>query len=199
MTAVHLPKPKNWQDFERQMLTLMQCVLGDPEADIIGSENQAQNGVDIHGTRKSNGQEVGVQCKKHWEAKLTENELRTELAKAKRFLPPLDVFILATTARRDSAIQEVARTLTKAERSSAHPIRVFVWGWQQIEERAAKHPTARKAFDPDFTPYIETVGEDIKATVVRVGAEMGRQSAGTSPPPNPRDAELLRRFRTLAP
>lgn len=213
MTAAHLPKPTNWQDFERSTWALARCVLEDPDAQMNGRQGQAQNGVDVFGTRKRDGKRVGVQCKKHWEEEVTEKELKAELAKAIGFSPPIDVFILATTAPRDAGIQEVARKLTETERSSARPIHVSVWGWDDIEERAAEHVEARKAFDPDFTPFIETVGKGIEAKVVDIAGDLGRQIAGVGdtlgqqlkelpiaqrPGHHPHDARLLEAFRGLA-
>lgn len=213
MVATHLPKPKNWQDFEHQIWVLARCVLVDPDAQMNGRQGQAQSGVDVFGIRKMDGKRLGIQCKKHWEREVTENELTGELAKAKGFTPPIDVFILATTAPRDAGIQEFARNLTEVERSGTRPIQVSVWSWEDIEERVAEHVDARKAFDPDFTPYIETVGRGIEAKVVDVGRDLGRQIAGmgdtvgrqlqesriaAGPRHHPHDERLLESFRGLA-
>ena len=105
LSSTSLPKPKNWQDFETKMRVLISCVLGDPNTQINGRSGQNQNGVDIYGYRNG-GCLVGVQCKKKYENKVTEKELRDEVKKAKSFKPRLSEFILATTAQRDTNIQE---------------------------------------------------------------------------------------------
>ena len=69
------PKPKNWQDFERQIETLAQCWLRDPNAQGNARQGQPQNGVDVYGRREKAGW-VGLQCKQKFEnverrAKLT--------------------------------------------------------------------------------------------------------------------------------
>ena len=63
-TSTSIPKPKNWQDFERHSCTLFRCILRDPHTSTHGRGGQAQDGVDIYGRRdKRDDQWVGVQCK----------------------------------------------------------------------------------------------------------------------------------------
>lgn len=183
-------KPKDWQEFERATRILVQCVLEDPNAQLNGRQGQPQHGVDIPGTRKSNGRRVGVQCKQHLHQAVTKKELQAELKKAMLFQPPIDEFILATTAPRDAAIQTVARQLTEDMRKADRPIHVAVWGWEDIEELAAEHVDAQKAFDPTYHPYAEKLGENI-------GRKIDDLVASEEQKHHPADERLLTDFRAL--
>ncbi|MEP3476426.1 MAG: hypothetical protein ABJN57_09425 [Hyphomicrobiales bacterium] len=153
LTFSELPKPTNWEHFERCCCKLFKCILEDPNAHMHGRGGQAQHGVDVYGYRKRDIENlVGVQCKKKYEKAVTEKELIDELEKAKKFEPRIKEFFLLTTAARDTKIQEVARKLTLELSKSDHPIEVIVWGWEDIHENAADHSSAWLAFDPTSNP-----------------------------------------------
>ena len=154
LSSTTLPKPVNWQDFERSTRTLFEAVLDDPNTQMHGRTGQPQSGVDIWGVRKATGSLVGIQCKKSSD-EITEKELKDEFKRARTFKPAIDEFILATTAPRDAKIQSVARHLTKRAANTSRPITVFVWGWEDIQESAALSQKAWRAFDPTFNPYAE--------------------------------------------
>ncbi len=157
LSNIVLPKPTNWQDFERIIRDLFECVLGDPDTQLNGRSGQPQHGVDVYGYRNQQTDYlVGVQCKKKLDDKVTEKELRDEVNKAKNFTPEISQFILVTTAPRDQKIQETARIITKELAETQHPIKVYVWGWQDIQEHAAKYEKAWKAFDPTWNPLLES-------------------------------------------
>src|SRR5690554_1219100 len=121
-SSAHLPKPKDWEEFERQMGVLAQEWLQDPHAECNGRQGQPQAGVDVFG-RRAGKIHVGIQCKKKYEKKVTEEELRAEVKKAATFRPSLQEFILATTAPRDAKIQEIARKITEERKDFT----VHVW------------------------------------------------------------------------
>lgn len=154
LSNTQIPKPKDWQDFERKMRVLVACVLDDPRAQQNGRSGQRQNGVDIFGTRTV-GHLVGVQCKKKLDKHVTEKELRAEVNEAKKFKPKLAEFVLATTAARDEKIQTTARLITEELASTECPMVVTVWGWDDIEEHVSRHVETIKAFDPTWTPLLE--------------------------------------------
>ena len=122
-SSISIPKPLNWQDFERNCIVLFECILCDPNTQLHGRTGQPQNGVDIWGRRGGQGTHwVGVQCKGKdidYGREVTEKELRAEVKKARKFRPTLSEFILATTAPDDAKIQEVARTITQENESRA--------------------------------------------------------------------------------
>ena len=120
-----LPEPSNWQDFERLCFDVFSRVWKTNDAEMHGRVGQPQAGVDVYGTDRVEGRFVGVQCKgkdQSYGNPLTANELREEIKKAKTFDPPLDVFILATTAPNDATIQKLARELTQKHKT-AWPVR----------------------------------------------------------------------------
>jgi tetratricopeptide (TPR) repeat protein len=151
LSSIELPKPKDWQDFERKTRVLFKHVLNDPSIQLHGRSGQRQNGVDIFGCRDGNPQfPVGIQCKQTFSESVGEKELRSEVSKARNFQPHLTEFILASTARRDVHIQKIARLITEELATSNHPLRVSVWGWEDIEENAAEHEAAFKTFYPSL-------------------------------------------------
>jgi len=171
------PKPKNWQDFERQIETLAQCWLRDPNAQGNARQGQPQNGVDVYGRREKAGW-VGLQCKQKFEKAVTETELRDEVKKAAGFEPKLAEFILVTTAPRDGEIQKVARQLTE----DRNDFSVHVWGWEDVENLVAQFPQARRVFDPDYSPIIaEEMRDNHAETTARLDEILAAiQSSGLS-------------------
>ncbi|MCB1057612.1 MAG: SUMF1/EgtB/PvdO family nonheme iron enzyme [Acidobacteria bacterium] len=110
--AHDLAPPSDWQAFERLCLDLFRELWNAPGAMRHGRDGQPQAGVDIFGLPSGSAEWFGVQCKKKLGTEVTEEELEAELEKAKGFNPKLTRFVLATTARCDAKIQEVARRLT---------------------------------------------------------------------------------------
>lgn len=165
--SISIPKPKNWQDFERHTRVLFQCILNDPNTMAHGRSGQAQQGVDVYGRRdRLNNHWVGVQCKeKSGSEKLTRAELEREVNEAKKFLPRLSELIVVTTAPDDAHIQRVARQKTQ-QHAEEGLFSVDVWGWGTLESEIIKYPQAAEAFHPDLTPYSrkqELVSEEILA------------------------------------
>jgi hypothetical protein len=200
MTPHSVRKPRNWQDFERNMRLLLQCVFGDPGTIMNGRQGQPQHGVDIYG-RLGGSKWFGVQCKQRLNVHVTPTELREEVAKARRFEPYISYFVLATSASRDGKIQREARRLTEANRRARRPMSVHVWGWEDIEDRAADYADALKAFDPHYSPFIEQAERRIQRTIGEASKRLERQIALLAPRHfrhNAHDDQLFRRFRTIA-
>jgi len=191
LSNVSLPKPKNWQDFERHTCVLFACVLNDPTTQQNGRSGQKQHGVDIFGYReKRHDCLVGVQCKEKMEAQVTKEELRAELDKAKNFKPPISEFILVTTAPRDQKIQEAARIITGELATTDQPIRVSVWGWEDIEYHASQHETAWNAFDPTYNSYAKRGFEKLELQMQRLGKSPDPFTNETRSP-TPSQTELI--------
>ena len=191
---ISLPKPKMWQDFETHTRVLFACVLNDPNTQHNGRSGQKQHGVDVYGYRDGSVDcLVGVQCKEKLEAHVTEQELRAEVAKAKNFKPPISEFILVTTAPRDQKIQEVARLITSELAKTDHPIRVSVWGWEDVEEHASQHEKAWNTFDPTFNPYAKQGFEKLELQIERLATSPNRLTNETrAPTPSQTEAILDR-------
>jgi tetratricopeptide (TPR) repeat protein len=192
LSGTTLPKPKNWQDFERQTRELFACVLNDPNTQLNGRQGQAQNGVDVFGYRnKDINCLVGVQCKEKYKDEVTEAELRDEVNKAKNFTPKLSEFILITTAPRDQKIQKSARLLTEELAQTSHPILVYVWGWEDIEEHASKYEQAWKAFDQTWDPFTQRGFEELSIKIDKLTESFNRPANGMrAPSSGPTDLHL---------
>jgi hypothetical protein len=183
LTSVSLPKPKNWQDFENHTRVLFACVLNDPDTQQNGRSGQKQHGVDVYGYRDRRiNCLVGVQCKNKFETAVTEKELCIEVGKAKHFKPAISEFILITTAPRDQKIQETARVITAELATTDRPIRVSVWGWEDIEEYASQYETAWNAFDPTFNPYARQGFEILELKLDKMAQAVDRLANETRPP-----------------
>ena len=118
-----LPSPSNWQDFERLCFDLFSRLWKTNDAQMHGRVGQPQAGVDVYGADRVENVFAGVQCKgkdQGFENPLTASELRDEVQKAISFDPLLKVFILATTAPNDEAIQKLARDITKEHKQKGH-------------------------------------------------------------------------------
>ena len=105
--------PNDSTAFESLCLDLWKYIWQDSDAQKHGRRGQRQDGVDIFG--HENGSVAGLQCKQKdgrlW-AKVTPDELTAEVVAARRFKPKLVRFILATTATRDTVVQQRANELT---------------------------------------------------------------------------------------
>ena len=147
------PPPKDWQAFERLCCDLWKKEWDDPHAKLHGRPGQADHGVDVYGQTVEGW--VAVQCKrKDIGLQLTEAIIRHEVEQAKKFAHPLIALTLATTARRDTAVQEIER-----EVDAEAPFRVSVASWNDIEDLLNKYPdVARqhyaKLLFPTATPHL---------------------------------------------
>lgn len=142
VTSVNLPAPADWQAFERLTRDLFESEWKTDDARANGRSGQEQHGVDVYGTDRVHNKWVGIQCKGRsggYGKALKEKDIREEVEKAKAFRPPLDRFILATTAPNDARIQEVARELNEKNRKELL-FEVDVMGWDEIKAVLNRHP-----------------------------------------------------------
>jgi tetratricopeptide (TPR) repeat protein len=181
-----LPEPKNWQDFERLCFDLYRRMWKTSDADMNGRQGQPQAGVDIFGTDRVEGKFVGVQCKgkdRGYGNKLTEPELKAEIQKAKRFIPSLDVFVIATTAPNDVHIQQIARTIS-CEHAKQELFEVRVQGWGTLQNYITDDPQLLSKHFRDLAPFdlIErmdagiSVTERVATQVARIGSQLSALS-----------------------
>jgi tetratricopeptide (TPR) repeat protein len=136
LSALQLPPPANWQDFETLCCDLWKSVWRDPNAQKNGRVGQPQHGVDISGRPNEGKNWAGVQCKgkdNYSEKKITKVELLAEIEKAKSFNPTLSAWTLATTGPKDAAVEALARQIT-AEHLEKGFFSVHVWSWKDIVE-----------------------------------------------------------------
>lgn len=171
------PAPKNWQDFERLTFDLFRRHWNSDDIELNGRAGQPQSGVDVCGTDYITGQDgsrfIGVQCKgkdSEYGHAVTERELRAEVEKALTFQPPLDLFVLATTAPNDVSIQAVARSIT-ADHRKAGKFAVQVKGWDTLRQLITDFPEVVSKHFQDFAPF-DLIG---KIDQVRAENDVGFQ------------------------
>jgi hypothetical protein len=126
-----LPKPKSWDDFEDITWEIYKRKWHDNHAQKHGRSGQAQNGIDIYGQEKSSDKYIGVQCKRYKDKKLTQKIIKEEIVKAECFSPQLSEYIIATTASRDTKLQDFVRSLNE-ERVSENKFPVYIVFWEDI-------------------------------------------------------------------
>ena len=129
---IQIPKPDRWQDFEDLCCDLWKSIWGDPNAQLHGRRGQKQNGVDIIGRPAYSHHYHAVQCKgkdDNTMSTLNEAEIDKESTEAEGIQPPIEDFIVATTANRDTKLQDHCRKLTTNPKP---PFSVGVWFWDDI-------------------------------------------------------------------
>lgn len=155
-----LPAPKHWQEFENLAFDVYRRMWRTNDAEMHGREGQPQAGVDVYGTDRVEQKFTGVQCKGKdgdLDAQVTEKELRAEVAKARTFQPPLDVFILATTAPNDQSIQKIAREIS-AEHAQLGLFEVRITGWKTLRNYVADFQDVLLKYYQDLAP-IDVAGQ----------------------------------------
>jgi tetratricopeptide (TPR) repeat protein len=167
-TSVAIQKPKDWQALERHSRLLFELSFGDPAVQNNGRVGQPQNGVDIYGRRDGGqGRRVGVQCKgkdADYGGEVTQAELRAEVKKTEEFVPPIEEFILLTTAPNDEKIQRTARLLEEELLLADRKLIIQVWGWERAQQEINRFPDAIKEFHPDATPFTDRILDSAEET-----------------------------------
>ena len=124
----NLPKPKSWDEFEDITWEIYKRKWHDNHAEKYGRSGQAQNGIDIYGQEKSSDKYIGVQCKRYEDNKLNQKIIKEEIVKAERFSSPLNEYIIATTALRDTKLQDFVRSLNEKRRlENKFPVYIVFW------------------------------------------------------------------------
>jgi hypothetical protein len=164
--AKQIAPPKEWGTFEDLCHALFKRLWRDPLAQKNGRRGQAQHGVDIFGSPNGHRQiYFGVQCKGkdgNYGNKVKWSEVLTEIAKAEKFSPNLDKWILATTAPSDAKLQEAAREIS-VERRRKGLFSVDVLGWEEIQALMAGAPDVIAEFYPEHADHLSQVVEVLRS------------------------------------
>jgi hypothetical protein len=148
ISSVEMPKPLNWQDFQRSCVPLFRNIIGDPQLQEWGREGQDQQGITLFGFRDQDPKRpAGNQCKRINEP-ITEETIRADIAKARKLRPDLTELAFATTSERDAKIQAVAAQITQELYVGGWACRITVMGWEDLRLEIAKYPDALEAFLP---------------------------------------------------
>ncbi|WP_333827577.1 hypothetical protein [Pararhodobacter sp.] len=150
--------PLYWQQFEELCAGLLTEVYGVPNAQQVGRPGQAQNGVDVFGTSARHGR-IGIQCKRL--SDLDENNnpypggpitralLRDAADDALSFVPDLKLWILATTARRDTKVQGWVEELNNEWEQMGRKRIAIVWTWDECISHLNSYPELQRRYYRD--------------------------------------------------
>lgn len=145
-----IPKPKDWQAFQRNTVLLFRSELSDPNAQEYGRGGQNQGGIDVLGKRNGDPNHyVGIQCrlitKPLKEAKILE-DCRAALA----LKAEIKELIFATTAPNDTHATDAAIAVERKLREEGHELTVVIYGWEALQTLIALHEAAYTAFCPSI-------------------------------------------------
>lgn len=129
-----LRKPESWEAFESLCKKLWGEIWDCKEIKKNGRKGQVQNGVDVYGVPKGEKAYYGIQCKgkdEYSHKQLTEHEIDREINLAKLFTPPLAKLYFATTANKDSKIEEYVR-IKDLENRKEDSFEVHLFSWEDI-------------------------------------------------------------------
>lgn len=134
--------PENWQDFEELCVRLWEEIWQTDNIARNGRSGQKQKGVDLSAIPAGKDGYYGVQCKAKDSLQgkvLTIAEIDDELKKAKNFKPELKRFIIATTAPKDTTIEEYVRE-KNLDNLKKGLFEIQLCSWEEIERLMSKHP-----------------------------------------------------------
>lgn len=157
---VKLPPPSDWQELQRMTCDLYKKIWRNEYIHEFGSIGQRQNGVDVYGYPNGRKQLEGVQCK--CVAKLTDTNVEEEYKKSLAFLPKLSRFIIVTTTKRDTNVQQKAAEITGEQN---YPCEVVFW--EEVCQFLSDYSEVLKKYYSDFIIF-ETV-YDSPGKLIKIG------------------------------
>lgn len=146
-----LPPISDDKMFEKFIAALWEKRNSGSTATLFGRSGQAQHGIDVLITTATK-KRIAVQCKAV--TRLTEKMLIDEVAKATNYRPPVDHFVLVTTAPHDANLVTAAQRLSM-EHGEKDLFPVTIFGWGEILRLAEPHPEVVHQFFPEFLANIE--------------------------------------------
>lgn len=163
--SLYFQPPLHWQQFEELTASVLKIVYDLPHVDPIGRPGQSQDGVDVYGKSSKHGR-IGVQCKRLDErdsnnqplpgGPITRKLLTRELAEARNFKHGLDLWILATTAKRDANAQAIVRQVNSQEK----PPFVILWFWEDFITHLNNHRDLQRWYYADVLDIRAEIDQD---------------------------------------
>lgn len=148
LAAQEIPRPKDWQDFQRGCVVLFQAELKDPHAQEYGRHGQKQRGIDILGRRDGiHDHFVGIQCRRY-DVPLKKAAILKDCRDALAIKAGLKEIIFATTSPSDIKATDAAIEVESELRAEGHDLRVVLYSWSDLELKICQHPRARAFFFP---------------------------------------------------
>lgn len=150
--------PLYWQEFEELCSGLLTEVYDVPNAQQVGRPGQAQCGVDVFGKSPRFGR-IGIQCKRLSDldknnnpypgGPITHKFLRDAADEALGFKPDLDIWILATTARRDIKVQGWVEEINEEWEHAGRNWVAIVWTWDECISHLNSYPELQRRYYRD--------------------------------------------------
>ena len=148
--AHEIPKPRDWQHFQRGCVVLYRAELNDPHAQEYGRVGQKQRGIDVLGIRDGDPDHyVGVQCKVASKP-LSKTAIMKECRAALELVAGLKEIIFATTAPDSTHATNAAIEVQRSLRKEGHDLKVVIFGWGNFQTLIALHDTAYAFFFPSI-------------------------------------------------
>lgn len=145
--GMKLPEPSDWQEFEMITRDAMQLKWASPTLQPNGRAGQEQHGVDIYGPDYL-GRPIAIQCK-NTVGKLSLKQIDAEVDNAEAFQGQLQALYIATTSKRDAALQKKVRLMSE-KRAAAGKFAVGLLYWDDIFSGLALDPQVLKNHYPNL-------------------------------------------------
>lgn len=145
---MEIPKPKDWQDFERLVESYARINWPGRIVTLFGGVGQEQHGVDIY-IKDTKGHYIGIQCKRV--VRLTYNLIEKEIEKAKNFKPVLKYYFIATSSSRNAALQEKVNILN-SQHTEKGLFSVDIIFWEDIIGLIVSDNKAFERHYPQLSP-----------------------------------------------
>ncbi|MBM7482342.1 tetratricopeptide (TPR) repeat protein [Bradyrhizobium sp. USDA 3686] len=143
-----IPKPKDWQDFQRGCVALFQAELNDPHAQEYGRNGQKQLGIDVLGRRDGvHDHFVGIQCRRY-DKPLKKAAILKDCRDALSIKAGLKEIIFATTCPSDARATDAALEVEAELRAEGHDLKVILYSWSDLELKICQHQAALPYFFP---------------------------------------------------
>jgi tetratricopeptide (TPR) repeat protein len=156
LAAQEIPKPKNWQDFQRGCVVLFQAELKDPHAQEYGRQGQKQRGIDILARRNGiHDYFVGIQCRRY-DKPLKKAAILKDCRAALAIKAGLKEIIFATTCPADTNATDAALEVERELRAEGHDLKVVLYSWADLELKIIQHPKAQAFFFPAAVALMTT-------------------------------------------
>jgi len=156
LAGLVLPPPRSWDEFEEIVLSAAKLRWNSTDLYRHGRQGQRQDGVDIFG-HAGDGRHIGVQGKNTVDG-IAIATIRAEIKQAETFQPPIEALYMATTAKRDVAVQRQVRLISQ-RRKKAGQFPVAILFWEDIcQDLAADDAVFFKHF-PQFRPSADRARE----------------------------------------
>lgn len=132
-------QPANWEDFQVLGAELLRRLWDCPALQRYGRQGEGQQGIDLIDTSGGCPLRAG-QCKLLDASKtFSPRDIEAEVKKALSFRPPLDVYVILTTARPSTRAQRAVIEINRRH-SQEGLFSVEVIHWDRIEELLDKFP-----------------------------------------------------------